>query len=59
MKYNHGIYEGTISHFEIIPTVDRSVNIRIHGSRKDSDRIWSIVQTILKLNPDARLLKIN
>jgi hypothetical protein len=57
-KYDRGIYQGTISHFTIIPMVDKTVNLRIHGSRKDSDRIWAIAQTILRLNPDARLEKI-
>ncbi|MGZ5437645.1 MAG: hypothetical protein ACXWIF_16525 [Pyrinomonadaceae bacterium] len=58
IKYNQGLYEGTISHFTIIPMVDKTVNLRIHGSRKDSDRIWAIVQTVLTRNPDARLEKI-
>ena len=57
-KYSQGIYRGTISHFTIIPMVDKTINIRIHGSRQDSDRIWTIAQTILTLNPDARLEKL-
>ena len=56
-KYYHGIYQGTISHFTIIPMVDKTINIWIHGSRQDSDRVWAIAQTILTLNPDARLEK--
>ena len=58
-KYNQGIYEGTICHFEIIPSVDNAVKLRIWGSKRDSLRIWSIVQVILKSNPDAKLLKWN
>jgi hypothetical protein len=54
-KYGSGIYQGTISHFTIMPMLDKTINIRIHGSRRDSDRIWTIAQTILRLNPDARL----
>ena len=57
-KYNSGIYQGTISHFEIIPCVDYPVKIRIWGSRQDSQRVGSIVQFILSTNPDAQLLKI-
>jgi hypothetical protein len=57
-RYSQGLYQGTISHFTIIPMVDKTVNIRIHGSRKDSERIWAIAQTILTLNPDARLEKL-
>ena len=54
-KYSRGLYQGTISHFSIMPMLDKTVTIRIHGSRKDSERIWLIVQTILTRNPDARL----
>ena len=57
-KYNSGIFQGTISHFEIIPRVDNPVKIRIWGSRKDGQRVGSIVQFILSTNPDAQLLKI-
>jgi hypothetical protein len=57
-KYSRGIYQGTISHFTIIPMIDKTINIRIHGSRKDSDLIWAITQTILRRNPDARLEQI-
>ena len=54
-RYSQGIYLGTISHFTIMPMLDKTINIRIHGSRRDGDRIWTIAQTILRLNPDARL----
>jgi hypothetical protein len=57
-KYSQGIYRGTISHFIIMPLLDKTVTIRIHGSRKDSERIWEIVQTVLTRNPDARLEEI-
>jgi len=53
-----GTFQGTISHFEIIPCVDKPVKIRIWGSRKDGQRVGSIVQFILSTNPDAQLLKI-
>lgn len=54
-KYSRGLYQGTISHFTVMPMVDKTVSIRIHGSRKDSERIWAIAQTVLTRNPDARL----
>ena len=54
-KYSRGLYHGTISHFTIMPRLDKTMTIRIHGSRKDSERIWEIVQTVLARNPDARL----
>jgi hypothetical protein len=54
-KYSRGFHQGTISHFTIMPMHDKTVTIRIHGSRKDSERIWAIVQTVLTRNPDARL----
>lgn len=57
-EYNSGIYQGTTSHFEIIPCVDNPVKIRIWGSRQDGQRVGSIVQFILSTNPDAQLLKI-
>lgn len=57
-RYSQGVYQGTISHFTIMPMLDKTVNIRIHGSRKDSERIWAIAQTILERNPDARLEEI-
>jgi hypothetical protein len=57
-KYSQGLYQGTISHFTIMPMFDKTVTIRIHGSRKDSERIWAIVQTVLTRNPDARLEEI-
>jgi len=57
-KYNSGIYQGTTSHFEVIPRIDNSVQIRIWGSKQDGQRIGSIVQFILAMNPDAKLLKI-
>ena len=54
-KYSQGLYHGTISHFTIMPMLDKTVTIRIHGSRKDSERVWEIAQTVLARNPDARL----
>ena len=54
-KYIKGLYQGTISHCTIMPMLDQTVTIRIHGSRKDSERIWEIAQTVLTRNPDARL----
>jgi hypothetical protein len=57
-EYKSGIYQGTTSHFEIIPCVDNPVKIRIWGSRQDGQRVGSIVQFILSTNPDAKLLKI-
>jgi len=57
-KYSQGLYQGTISHFTIMPMLDKTVTLRIHGSRKDSERIWAIVQTVLTRNPDARLEEI-
>ena len=53
-----GLFQGTISHFEIIPRADNSVKIQIWGSSKDGQRVGSIVQFILSANPDAQLLKI-
>jgi hypothetical protein len=58
-KYNQGIYEGTICHFQIIPCAEDAVKLRIWGSRRDSRRIWNIVQIILKSNPEAKLLEWN
>ena len=57
-KYKYGIYQGTTSHFEIIPRVDDPVKLRIWGSSQDSQRVGSIVQFILSANPHAQLLKI-
>lgn len=57
-KYRSGIYEGTTSHFEIIPRVENPVKFQIWGSKRDGQRIASIVQQILTANPDAQLLKI-
>ena len=54
-RYSRGLYQGTISHFTVMPMLDKTVNIRIHGSQKDSERIWAMAQTILERNPDARL----
>jgi hypothetical protein len=57
-KYRSGIYEGTTSHFEIIPRVENPVKVQIWGSKRDGQRIARIVQQILTANPDAQLLKI-
>jgi hypothetical protein len=57
-KYRSGIYEGTTSHFEIIPRVENPVKLQIWGSKQDGQRIGNIVQLILTANPDAQLLKI-
>lgn len=57
-KYHSGIYEGTTSHFEIIPQVEKPVKVQIWGSKRDGQRIASIVQHILTANPNAQLLKI-
>ena len=57
-KYSRGLYQGTISHFTIMPMLDKTVTIRIHGSKKDSERVWEIAQTVLARNPDARLEEI-
>ena len=54
-KFSRGLYQGTISHFTIMPMLDKTVTLRLHGSRKDSERVWEIVQTVLTRNPDARL----
>ncbi|HEV8139643.1 MAG TPA: hypothetical protein VGP81_07715 [Pyrinomonadaceae bacterium] len=54
-KYCRGLYQGTISHFIIMPMLDKTVTVRIHGSQKDSERVWAIVETVLTRNPDARL----
>jgi len=57
-KYRYGIYEGTTTHFEIIPRVEKPVKVQIWGSKQDGQRITNIVQLILTANPDAQLLKI-
>jgi hypothetical protein len=57
-KYYSGIYEGTTSHFEIIPRVEDPVKVQIWGSKQDGQKIANIVQLILDANPDATLLKI-
>jgi len=57
-KYSQGLYQGTISHFTLMPLLDKTVTVNIYGSRKDSERIWAIAQTLLARNPDARLEEI-
>jgi hypothetical protein len=54
-----GIYWGTLFHFEIIPREEASIRLRLLGSKKDSNRLWNIVQIILKSNPDTKLLQWN
>jgi len=58
-QYYKSIYQGTISHFEIIPCTEAPVRVRIWGSKRDGERIGQIVQLILQANPDAQLLNIN
>lgn len=55
-RYYFLFYSGTVCYFEITPRVERSVRVNILGSENDSHQIWKIVQIILRLNPDAKLL---
>lgn len=54
-----GIYWGTSFHFEIIPREEASIRLRLLGSKKDSNRLWNIVQIILNSNPETKLLQWN
>jgi hypothetical protein len=58
-KYTNGIFEGTVCHFEIIPAVEDAIRVRILGSKRDSNRLWKIVEIILRANPEAKLLEWN